>query len=89
MMSRFQSLLSNSICAATPWFRGQGCPWNVVLCTFAADNGHLEMLRWLREHGCPVDIDWCEDKATQQGHNPVLEWLGQFTNETWHTITSG
>jgi len=25
----------------------------VVTCEYAADNGHLEVLRWAIEHGCP------------------------------------
>jgi hypothetical protein len=29
-----------------------GCEWNTNACTWAASND-LDMLRWLREHGCP------------------------------------
>jgi hypothetical protein len=42
---------------------------------------------WLHEHSCPVDLDDCIDHASRDGHNAVVEWLGQFTAETWHTTT--
>jgi len=59
-----------------------------MLCTIAAEHGHLVVLMWLREHGCPADLDECIDSATRGGHNEVVEWLGQFTVETWHSTTN-
>ena len=29
----------------------------------AAKNGHLECLKYAREHGCPWDEETCEDAA--------------------------
>ena len=32
------------------WARENGCPWDEVTCAYAAQNGHLETLRWAREN---------------------------------------
>jgi len=71
-----------------PWFREQGCELSGLLCTSAAKYGRLKMLMWLREHGCPADLDECTDQASLGGHHEVVEWLGQFTVETWHTTAN-
>ena len=54
----------------------------------AAEKGRLALLMWLREHGCPADLDDCTDRAARGGHNEVVAWLGQFTDETWHTAAN-
>ena len=33
--------------------QGKGCPWDKNACSWAVDQGHVEVLRWLRENGCP------------------------------------
>ena len=33
--------------------------WNVDTCDFAAENGHLSALQYLRENGCPWNSDTC------------------------------
>ena len=40
----------------------------------AAQNGHLEVLQWLRANGCPWDTDTCYH-AVDQGHVEVLRWV--------------
>ena len=38
-----------------------GCPWDGSVCANAAAAGHLHVLGWLREEGCPWDketSDW-------------------------------
>ena len=79
--------MSGNVEMAT-WFREQGCPLHHGLCTMAAEYGQLETLMWLREHGCPVELDECRDFATRCWHSEVVEWLGQFTNETWQHHTA-
>ena len=45
------------------------CPWSDYTCA-AAEGGHLDVLKWLRENGCP----WDEDVRTRQGdHFEVLK----------------
>jgi len=29
----------------------------MVVCSWAIENGHLEVLKWVRENGCPWDED--------------------------------
>ena len=43
-------------------------------CQFAAEGGHLEVLKWLRAEGCPWD-EWACAWALRGGHLEVLEWL--------------
>jgi hypothetical protein len=43
---------------------------------------------WLRAHGCPIDLDVCTERASGGGHDQVVEWLGQFTVDTWHITTT-
>ena len=37
-------------------------------------NGHLEVLKWLRENGCPWDM-LTYSNAAKNGHLYVLKWL--------------
>ena len=30
-----------------------GCEWNSSICSNAALKGHLEVLKWARQNGCP------------------------------------
>ena len=70
------------------WFHEQGCPLDGGLCTKAVEHGRLEILMWLRTHGCPIDLDVCIERASGGGHDQVVEWLGQFTVDTWHITTT-
>ena len=47
--------------------------WNEDICWSAAQGGHLHVLKWAREHGCPWGIDLCAE-AADNGHLDVLEW---------------
>ena len=40
----------------------------------AAAGGHLEMLKWLHDKGCPWD-KWATTSAAAGGHLAVLKWL--------------
>ena len=50
------------------WLRGEGCPWNWLMCARAASKGHVEMLRWARENGCPWDADTRDEAAAELGY---------------------
>ena len=43
------------------------------LCIGAAQNGHLEVLKWLTEIGCPYDVEVCT-VAAKGGHLDTLKW---------------
>ena len=55
------------------WLRANGCQWNQLTSSFAAEGGHLEMLQWARANGCPWDEDTCWWAAVN-GHLEVLQW---------------
>ena len=65
------------------WMRAQEppCPWNSRVCSDAASEGHLEVLRWARSQGCPWDDSVTYAAAgggpprLQHGHLEVLKWL--------------
>ena len=44
--------------------------------------GHLEVLRWAREHGCPWD-DMTMQSAAVCGHLEVLQWAREH-GCPWH-----
>jgi hypothetical protein len=55
--------------------RSIGCDWNSKACSTAAVHGHLETLRWLREHGCPWDVsEWFIDIA-RYGRMKILDFI--------------
>ena len=56
------------------WAIANGCPWQTTsTCAVIARGGHLEVLRWAREHGCKWDTATCSD-AAWGGHLEVLRW---------------
>jgi hypothetical protein len=47
----------------------------VHLC-LAAEAGHLEVLKWAREHHCPWDEFTCTcESAASNGHLETLQWV--------------
>ncbi|CAB9499976.1 ankyrin repeat protein [Seminavis robusta] len=63
------------------WARQQGFPWNERTCAYAAKNGHLEMLQWLREHGYTCSY------AAKAGHLEILQWA-RNNGCRWDDMTS-
>ena len=49
------------------WARENGCPWDEMTCSWAAGNGHIELLRWARENGAPWDEN-TRRMAARQGY---------------------
>jgi hypothetical protein len=55
--------------------RSIGCEWDDDACDEAAVCGHSDMLRWLREHGCPWDVgDVCINAAIH-GLTDILDYV--------------
>ena len=48
-------------------------PWDEKTCAYAADGGHLDVLKWARENGCSWDEDTCSGAAFG-GHLETLKW---------------
>jgi len=60
-----------SIYAETP-----RVPWDGYECAAAARNGRLDILQWLRTHGCPWSVNTCWYTA-MDGELGILQWLRQ------------
>ena len=65
------------------WAKANGCMWGFSdsdwwnhPCALAARGGHLEALRWTREHDCPWDT-WKCAHAARGGHLETLRWARQ------------
>jgi hypothetical protein len=55
--------------------RSTGCDWNADACRRAAECGHLNTLRWLRESGCPCNVKkGCFGKA-RRGRTDILDFV--------------
>ena len=56
-----------------------------MCCLHAANAGHLAVLRWAREHGCPWDSITCI-YAAMTGRLEVLQWVrdNDATGEVWY-----
>ena len=48
--------------------------WDEMTCCWAAQGGHLEVLKWLRVKGCPWGIS-TSTWAAQHGHLEMLQWM--------------
>src|SRR5690606_2355299 len=48
--------------------------WKAKACASAAENGHLEMLQYLHENGCPWDRE-AFSNAVKNGHLQVVQYL--------------
>ena len=55
------------------WHHEEKHSWNSYLCKKAAENGHLEVLKWLRGAGCNWDSHTCA-YAALNGHVEILKW---------------
>jgi ankyrin repeat protein len=53
------------------------CPWSTEACEEAARGGHLEIVRLLRESGCPWDVHTICEQAAESGSVEVLQYLVQ------------
>ena len=40
----------------------------LLACQYAACNGHVVVLRWVRENGCPWNADTRDNAAAELGH---------------------
>jgi hypothetical protein len=53
------------------------CPWDEDSCITAAKCDSADMLRWLREHGCPCNIVQAADAAACMNRVAVLEYAAE------------
>lgn len=60
-------IIYNSLPERTRWLNN--------VCNVAAMDGHLKLIQWARQNGCPWDIT-CRNAALN-GHLEVLQWARQ------------
>lgn len=68
--------------ALLEWMRSIGYMWNEYTCAYAAENGYLEVLKYLFAKGCSWNIT-VGHSAARYGQLDVLKWLfeNRFSNE--------
>jgi hypothetical protein len=55
--------------------RNTGCDWNDDACIYAAYDGHLSTLRWMRENECPCDMSGVFTAAARYGFTNILGYV--------------
>lgn len=56
------------------WMRTNGCPWNEMVCVYAASAGHLDILKWAYANGCRIDNSTMF-AAAEKGHFEIGKWI--------------
>jgi hypothetical protein len=59
------------------WARENDCPWSVVTSWYAAEHGHLEVLKWAREHRAARGMKTRASYAADGGHLVTLKWRAE------------
>ncbi len=57
------------------WARENGCPWDQMVVRTAAEQGHLEVVKWAVSQKCPLAEWWTCAWAARGGQLGVLKWL--------------
>jgi hypothetical protein len=61
--------------ATVTWLHDAGCPFDADVCQLAAEQGHLDVLRFAHEQaGCPL-TERAAQAAAHKGRLAVLRWL--------------
>jgi hypothetical protein len=55
--------------------RSTGCDWDSDACDQAVSEGKDDMLRWLREQGCPWSVSGLCTRAVRYGYTHVLDYV--------------
>eukprot|EP00953_Heterococcus_sp_UTEX-ZZ885_P001372 1257-Heterococcus_DN1.PRE.2 len=61
--------------AMCEYLRSIGCDWDANACSKAATGGQLDMLCWLREHGCPWIVSTICIRAARHGSTGILQFV--------------
>jgi len=48
------------------YLHANGCPWGNFVCEEAVMNGHLDLLKWAIDNGCPYNVNAKTKKALQR-----------------------
>jgi hypothetical protein len=77
MASTMCAAAENGCTAVCEYLLSQHCPLTAYACTRAAAGDHLSMLLWLRDNGCPWDVDAVCTAAVRGGSVEVSAYLQQ------------
>jgi hypothetical protein len=71
-----KALAHRGYLSAIQYLRGRGCGWDEWVCAYAAGNGYLNVLQWVRSQDppCPWDGE-TTDAAVMYGQLDILKWL--------------
>lgn len=62
--------------------------WNKYICSYAAYNGHLNVIEWAHNNGCPWDEKTCTYAAIS-GHLNIIVWIrSQIPPCPWNEYAS-
>jgi hypothetical protein len=61
--------------AMCAYLHSAGFDWDTDACNEAALHGHLDTLRWLREHGCPWDVSEVCNNAAANGFPDIFDYI--------------
>ena len=64
-----------------------GCPMDEYACTWAAEEGHLDVLKYLHENDCPWNSDACF-WAHYRNHIDCLNYLIEQKCPEWERFDS-
>ena len=51
------------------------------VCYFAASKGHLQILQYAVEDGCPWDPAMCLKVAEKKKHDHVVKWITNYARQ--------
>ena len=76
-------LAANGHLGALAWARAlsyaMGLPWDPNIYRWAAHNGHLPVIQWAQENGCPDQGDLCRRAVAGGDHVHILRWARSQT----------
>lgn len=52
-----------------------GAPWEFPICEEAAEHGQLNCLSYAIEHGCPWNREDCLQRARENNHPEIVEYI--------------
>jgi hypothetical protein len=72
--------------------REYNCPWDYHTILDARKNGHMEVVQWALDNGCPQVLpgDEFEEESEEEDAEEVedvMAWMAQMSNETWFAST--
>jgi hypothetical protein len=81
-----QAAAENGQLAMCKHLRTEQCPWDAAVCDAAARSDDPAVLKWLRESGCPCNLQTAVATAARKGSVKVLDYLMNELSEPVETV---